>query len=144
MKRAIIIWSVSFASVVVPMLAWYIFDAFVLGNCDPKFGCFGGIQFGAFILGVSAFVSSLAVLAAYIAVDKAVGLEITNATIATTAAVGFVLGIFTRVVLPSLAESIVSMVAIWLVMSFVIGGVAYLVQRNITNHSSTPLRGRTR
>ena len=144
MKRAIIILSVTFASVVVPMLAWYTFDAFVLGNCDPKFGCFGGIQFGAFILCASALVSSPSVLAAYLAVNKAVALEFTRTTIVTTAAVGLVLGIFTRVVLPRLAESIVGMVVIWLAVSFAVGGVAYLVQRNITNHSNTPLRGRTR
>jgi hypothetical protein len=143
MKKAITILSISFASLVVPMLAWYTFDAFVLGNCDPKFGCFGGIQFGALILGVSGFVSSLSVLAAYIAVNKAVGLEFTNATIATTVAIGLVLGILTRVVLPGLAESIIGMVISWLAMSFLLGGAAFLVQRNITNHSSSPLRGRT-
>jgi len=144
MKRAITILSISFASVVVPMLAWYTFDAFVLGNCDPKFGCFGGIQFGAFILGISGFVSSLSVMAAYISVNKAVGLEFTNTTIATTVAIGLVLGILTRVVLPDIAESIIGMVISWLVMSFLLGGAAFLVQRNITNHSSSPLRGRTR
>jgi hypothetical protein len=143
MKRALTILIITFASAVVPMLAWYTFDALVLGNCDPKFGCLGGIQFGAFIVGVSAFVSSLSVLAAYIAVNKAVSLEFTNATIATTAAIGLVLGILTRIVLPNLAESIISMVIIWLAMSFFIGIAAYLTQRNISNHSSTPLRGRT-
>ena len=144
MKRAITILSISFASAVVPMLAWYTFDAFVLGNCDPKFGCFGGIEFGAFILCVSGFASSLSILAAYIAVRKAVGLEFTNVTIATTVAIGLVLGILTRVVLPSVAESIIGMVFSWVIISFLLSGAAFLVQRNITNHSSTPIRGRTR
>jgi len=144
MKRAITIYSITFVTVVVPMLSWYTFDALVLGNCDPKFGCFGGINFGAFILGVSAFVSSLSILFAYVVVNKAVGLEFTNATITATAAIGLILGILTRLVLFRIAESIVGIVIIWFFISFFIGGVVYLMQRNITNHSSAPLRGRTR
>ncbi len=27
-------------------------DVYVRGNCDPKFGCFGSIQFAAFIAGL--------------------------------------------------------------------------------------------
>lgn len=120
----------------IDMIAWYTYDAYVLGNCDPKFGCFGRIQIGAFVLGVSAFVSSLSVLIAYITVNKAVGLVFSNATISTTAIVGLVLGIFTDVVLPSLGESLILGMVSWLAISFVVGSIAYLMQRNITITSS--------
>lgn len=113
----------------------------MLGNCDPKFDCFGGIRFGAFILGINGFASSLSVLAAYIALNKAVGLEFTNTTIATTIAMSLVLEILTRIVLPGIAESIIGMVINWLAISLLLGGAAFLVQRNITNHSSSPPSG---
>ena len=135
MKSAITIWSITFASAFFPMLAWYAFDAYVLGNCDIKFGCFGRVQIGSFVIGVSAFISSSSVLVAFNVVNKIVGIVFSSATIVTSVVVGIILGVFTEIVLPNLGETSLGLVN-WLVLSFIVGGIAYLLQINITRRCS--------
>jgi hypothetical protein len=42
-----------------PRLAWTVFDTYVLGHPDGKFGALGGIQFAALLMGIAAAVAGL-------------------------------------------------------------------------------------
>jgi hypothetical protein len=44
-------------TVLIPRLAWTVFDTYALGHPDGKFGASGGIQFVAFFVGIAAAIA---------------------------------------------------------------------------------------
>ena len=55
--RTIAVFSVLATAVLVPRLAWTVFDTYMLGHPDSKFGASGGIQFIAFFVGIAAAIA---------------------------------------------------------------------------------------
>ena len=59
MKRSTAVFFVLALTVLVPRLAWTVFDTYVLGHADGKFGATGGIQFVAFFVGIAAAIAGV-------------------------------------------------------------------------------------
>lgn len=60
MKNRIISALVAGFTIVFLWVSYGVFDVYILGHCDPKFGCEGVIIFGAFISSVAGALNSLA------------------------------------------------------------------------------------
>ena len=120
-------------------------DAYVLGNCDPKFGCAGGVQ-------VSAFVSGLALLCSL--VGNLLACVIFRSTVRGVR-LGWLLGAAAVMSLGQGAlytsagrflpgDSLQSMMVAWAGLSALLALVALAVVRHWAPNSSfkpTPLRG---
>jgi hypothetical protein len=44
-------------AVLIPRLAWTVFDTYLLGHPDSKFGASGGVEFVAFFIGIAAVIA---------------------------------------------------------------------------------------
>ena len=134
MKNVIIIWVTTLFFVISPMCLWYLFDAFVLGNCDPKFGCLGGLQFGVFILSICGYLSSFAVISAYALVNKPEIRQVKKVHLYTTICIGIILSGLNKFLFAG-TLSVSGMVITWFLVSLAIASVAYKIQNNITKPS---------
>ncbi len=140
MKAITTIWIVALLSTVTPVMAWYSYDIFVLGHCDPKFGCMGSFQFLLFLYGTAAFIASLSFLASYYLLLFRASIKHTKKTVIVTIVAGSVLSALTPVYLRNSIGETPGMVIGWFAVSFVLSSIFYLVQKNITRQSRTPAK----
>ena len=132
MKAIITIWIVALLSTIFPVITWYSYDIFILGRCDPKFGCMGGLQFLLFLYGTAAFVSSLSFLASYYLVLFRANIKQIKKSVIVTIIAGSVLSALAPVYLRNSIGDTPGMVIGWFAISLVMSSIFYLVQKNIT------------
>jgi hypothetical protein len=58
-RRTTAVFVVLVLAVLVPRLIWTVFDTYVLGHPDSKFGASGGLQFVAFFVGIAAAIAGV-------------------------------------------------------------------------------------
>ncbi|MCB1800563.1 MAG: hypothetical protein KDI82_02635 [Gammaproteobacteria bacterium] len=117
--------------IVVMLLAWSTFasiNAFVLGNCDFKFGCMDEVQYAALFSSVAGAVSAAGFLAAS-GISALLPIQLSNRRrIAAGVAAGFILSALLAAVW-RWGLDISGMLAAWLALSFSVSALALWVHR---------------
>ena len=132
MKQHYKIWLGTFFGAFLPTVLWLTFNALVLGNCDPKFGCLGGIQLAMLFHGVGGLVSSFIVIGVFLFYKKRFRLTVSKATIISSITIGIVLGLF----IPLLFAY--NLVIAWLFLAFLLSGIVFYLQRNTSKQLKPP------
>ncbi|MFC5579462.1 hypothetical protein ACFPOA_15750 [Lysobacter niabensis] len=121
------------------------FDTYLLGNCDPKFGCGGGVQVIAFVSGLALLCSSLGHLPVCLLFLRMLRQTRALWLLVAIAALGLGQGVLFAAsgdLLPG--DSLQSMMAAWagasaLMALVVLGAVRYWAPNN--SFKPKPLRG---
>ena len=119
-------------------------DAYVLGNCDSKFGCAGGVQVAAFIAGLALLCSSAGNAVVSVLYRHAVRCTSLSWLVGAVAVLGIAQGALFLTVNRWPAESVIGMMVAWSCASAAIGwGVLAAAHRWAPNNSfkPNPLRG---
>jgi len=123
------IWLTALLSIVLPSAIWLSYNAFILRNCDPKFGCMGGFVFGVSFQGIHAFIGAFAISCSYMIFRNLFKNECKRYLYTTTFVAGFSLSFVTLIsyILPSV---IISAIA-WFILSIIVSYVFYLINQKI-------------
>ena len=121
------------------------FDAYLLGNCDSKFGCAGGVQVVAFIAGLALLCSSVGHLPACLIFSSMLRHVRISWLFGAVAVLGLGQGALfasSGRLLPG--DSLQSMMAAWTVLSALFALIVFAVVRRWSPNNSfkpNPLRG---
>jgi hypothetical protein len=69
-RSALAVATITFAGIVLPWVIWTATQAFVLGDCDTKFGCAGGVLFAAQLSALAGLLSAVAAVLVYFIVRR--------------------------------------------------------------------------
>ncbi len=122
-------------AIAVPWVAWSSFQGLILGNCDPKFGCVGGVQFVSFFSGVAGLISAIAFLLAT-SLPKLANREVTKAHQIGAGAVGGIMLAFFLATVPNWYFETGGMVVGWFFLSLVLFTVILLLLKSMRNEGT--------
>lgn len=69
-RSALTVPAITFAAIVVPWVIWTAIQAFIIGDCDDKFGCAGGVLFAAELSALAGLLSAVAALLVYLVLSR--------------------------------------------------------------------------
>ena len=121
--------------IVASWIAWSLFQGFVLGNCDPKFGCLGGVWLAASISSIAGAISALAFVIASSLLMLIQPIKTRAQQIGAGAFGGFLL----TFLLPTMRYwqlEMSGMVAGWFGLSLVVFLVMLLVQKSVRSEGT--------
>ena len=116
---------ITFFTIVISWCLWFSLQWLVLDNCDPKFGCIGGIQFALFFSAIGGLVSSFSFAAAAFLPWRNKRSISRKYFISTGIVGGAVLSVILPTVLSWGGGDIVGLVFMWFVLSVVIFDLAF-------------------
>ncbi len=123
MSTMIRTFAISLLIFMLPIVAYEAYKILIIGNCDPKFGCWGPFEFTLLISSAYCFISLTALISAQL-ISK------TNMINVPSLLVTLLLGTAHRFVLSiDFLDSLTTQILFWLVLSGVLYSLAALISK---------------